>query len=56
VTKAPKTGTCCIKLCGNWNCVASFPLVWFFSVVNNLIRSPPAGEFDAPEVFATVGE
>lgn len=32
------------------------PLVWFFSVVNNLFRSPPAGEFDAPEVFATVGE
>jgi hypothetical protein len=36
--------------------LCSLPLVWFFSVVNNLFLSPPAGEFDAPEVFATVGE
>src|SRR5262245_2977226 len=32
------------------------PLVWFFSVVNNLFRSPPAGEFDAPQALAAVGE
>ena len=25
------------------------------SVVNNLFRSPPAGEFDAPEAFAASG-
>ena len=31
-------------------------LVWFFSIVNNLFRSPPAGEFVAPEAFAAVGE